>query len=38
MAVHEQVDESDYRRIGPPEQALLLIRREHPALFSSPIH
>jgi hypothetical protein len=37
MAVHEQVDESDYRRIGPPEEALLLIRREHPLLFSSPI-
>ncbi len=33
MALHEQVDDSDYRRVGPPQEALLLVRREHPALF-----
>lgn len=34
MAVHEKVDNSDYRWIGPPAEALLLVRREHPALSS----
>jgi hypothetical protein len=32
MAIHEQVDDSDYRRVGPPEETLLLVRREHPAV------
>jgi len=31
LSEHERVDYSDYRRIGPPEEALGLIRREHPA-------
>ena len=30
MSVHEQVEDSEYRHVGPPEQALLLMRREHP--------
>jgi hypothetical protein len=32
LSEHERVDYRDYRRIGPPEEALGLIRREHPAL------
>lgn len=34
--VHERIDISDYRRVGPPQQALALIRREHPALARNP--
>lgn len=30
MSVHEEVQETEYRHVGPPEQALLLVRREHP--------
>ena len=35
MAVHEQVQISDYRYVGPPEEALLLVRREHPGAGAS---
>jgi hypothetical protein len=35
MSVHEQVQTSDYRYVGPPEEALLLVRREHPGAGAS---
>jgi hypothetical protein len=35
MSVHEQVQDSDYRQVGPPAQALLLVRREHPDVGAS---
>ena len=30
MTMHEQMDYSDYRRVGAPREALLAISREHP--------
>ena len=30
VSIHERIDASGYRRLGPPEQALALVRREHP--------
>ena len=38
MAIHEQVDDSEYRRVGPPEETLWLVRREHPAVSTGPSH
>jgi hypothetical protein len=34
LSAHEHAEYRDYVRVGPPEQALLEIRREHPKIFA----
>jgi len=33
LGIHEQMEYSEYLRVGPPEEALSVIRREHPSIF-----
>jgi hypothetical protein len=33
LSIHERMEFSDYLRVGPPEEALAVIRREHPSIF-----
>lgn len=35
LSVHERMDIADYGRVGPPEEALAVIRREHPNIFGN---
>jgi hypothetical protein len=35
LSLHQRMEYTDYLRLGPPEEALALIRREHPAVFSN---
>jgi hypothetical protein len=35
LALHERMDYSEYVRVGPPEEALSVIRREHPSIFQN---
>lgn len=30
LSLHQRIDASEYLRVGPPDQALALVRREHP--------
>jgi hypothetical protein len=34
LSIHERMEYTDYTRIGPPEEAIAVIRREHPSIFS----
>ena len=34
LSAHEKVEYTDYLRLGPPQEALAVIRREHPGVFS----
>jgi hypothetical protein len=31
LSLHQRIDASQYRRVGPPDQALALVRQEHPS-------
>ena len=31
LSMHQRIDASDYQRVGPPDQALALVRHEHPS-------
>ena len=33
LSIHERMKYTDYTRIGPPEEAIAVIRREHPSIF-----
>jgi hypothetical protein len=35
LNLHQRMDYTDYLRLGPPEQALMVIRREHPGIFAN---
>ena len=35
LSLHERMDFSEYARVGPPEEALSVIRREHPSIFAN---
>jgi len=35
LNVHERMEYTDYLRVGPPEEALAVIRREHPSIFAN---
>jgi hypothetical protein len=35
LNMHERMDYNDYLRLGPPEEALVVIRREHPGIFTN---
>ena len=35
LSLHERMEYTDYLRLGPPEEALAVIRREHPSIFSN---
>ena len=34
MSAHERTEYTDYLRVGPPPEALAVIRREHPKIFA----
>jgi hypothetical protein len=34
LNIHEQMQYSEYVRVGPPEEAVSVIRREHPSIFT----
>jgi len=34
LNVHERMEYTDYVRVGPPEEAIAVIRREHPSIFA----
>lgn len=33
LSLHERMDYTEYSHLGPPEEALAVIRREHPSIF-----
>ena len=33
LSIHERMEYTDYIRIGPPEEAIAVIRKEHPSIF-----
>lgn len=35
LSLHERMDYSEYARVGPPQEALTVIRREHPSIFAN---
>jgi hypothetical protein len=35
LSIHQRMEYTEYLRIGPPEEAIAVIRREHPSLFSN---
>ncbi|PYU24609.1 MAG: hypothetical protein DMG32_13525 [Acidobacteria bacterium] len=35
LDVHERMDYTEYVRVGPPEEAIAVIRREHPSIFAN---
>jgi hypothetical protein len=35
LSLHERVEYTDYVRVGPPEEALSMIRREHPTILAN---
>lgn len=35
LSLHQRMDFTDYVRVGPPEEALSVIRREHPSIFAN---
>jgi hypothetical protein len=35
LNLHQRMDFTDYVRVGPPEEALSVIRREHPSIFAN---
>jgi quinol monooxygenase YgiN len=34
LNVHERMEYTDFLHVGPPEEAILVIRREHPSIFA----
>ena len=35
LNVHEQMEYTDFTRMGPPEEAIVVLRREHPSIFAN---
>lgn len=35
LNIHERMEYSEYARVGPPEEALSVLRREHPSIFTN---
>jgi hypothetical protein len=35
LNIHERMEYSEYVRVGPPEEAIAVIRREHPSIFAN---
>lgn len=35
LNIHQRKDYTDYLRVGPPEEAIAVIRREHPSIFTN---
>lgn len=35
LSIHERMEYTEYMRVGPPEEAIVVIRREHPGIFSN---
>ena len=35
LSVHERMEYNDYMRVGPPAEAIAVIRREHPNIFAN---
>lgn len=35
LNLHHRMDYTDYVRVGPPEEAIAVIRREHPSIFTN---
>jgi len=35
LTIHQRMDYTDYVRVGPPEEAIAVIRREHPSIFTN---
>jgi hypothetical protein len=35
LSIHERMEYTEYMRVGPPEEAIAVIRREHPAIFAN---
>jgi len=35
LNIHERMEYSEYLRVGPPEEAIAVIRREHPSIFDN---
>lgn len=36
LSIHQRMEYTEYVRIGPPEEAIAVIRREHPSIFGNP--
>ena len=34
LSVHERMEYTEYLRVGPPEEAIAVLRREHPSIFA----
>jgi hypothetical protein len=35
LSIHERMEYTEYVRVGPPEEAVAVIRREHPSIFAN---
>jgi hypothetical protein len=35
LSIHERMEYTEYLRVGPPEEAVAVIRREHPSIFAN---
>ena len=35
LNVHERMEYTEFTRVGPPEEAIVVIRREHPGIFAN---
>jgi hypothetical protein len=35
LNIHERMEYSEYLRVGLPEEAIAVIRREHPSIFAN---
>jgi hypothetical protein len=35
LSAHARAEFTDYLRVGPPEEALIVVRREHPGIFAN---
>lgn len=35
LSIHERMEYTEYFRVGPPEEAVAVIRREHPSIFAN---
>jgi len=35
LNIHERMEYSDFTRVGPPEEAIAVIQREHPGIFAN---
>jgi len=35
LNLHERMEFTEFTRVGPPEEAIAVIRREHPSIFAN---